>query len=279
MSCNSTCAICLEPNEDGDLVKQKCCKNKLHYSCLRKWFKHNPTCPLCRGYCRIIKIMYINFLQNNQYNITGKLFNNNEHNLSNQVPQAWIESFSHDALIPLYTIKNKFGKNTFISYYLRQIMLWESFDSSKLILKVDSQEKMYLTSSQKFKLCNMNNHAMYLTVEWIHELMNLLKWKFNFVYYMSINSLILDLMMATIIKFRLNKNMYQSIIIMSIYNTIEAYYHCLPDFKLFSKKGINFKKLKKFLIWSANGGGFWNNKIILFQQNLIEKHVEMFIDI
>ena len=71
--------------------------------------------------------MYIKFLQNNQYNITGKLFNNNEHNLSNQVPQAWIESFSHDALIPLYTIKNKFGKNTFISYYLRQIMLWESF--------------------------------------------------------------------------------------------------------------------------------------------------------
>ena len=125
----------------------------------------------------------------------------------------------------------------------------------------------------------MDNHAMFITVEWIHELMNLLKWKFNFVYYMSINSLILDLMMATIIKFKLNKNMYQSVIIMSIYNTIEAYYRCLPDFKLFSKKGINLKKLKKFLIWSACGSGFWNNKIILFQQNLIEKHVEMFIDI
>ena len=55
-----------------------------------------------------------------------------------------------------------------------------------------------------------------------------------------------------------------------------------PTYIRIGKKGepqINFNELKLFLIEICCGGGFWNNKIILFQQNLIEKHVEMFTDI
>jgi hypothetical protein len=281
MTCNSICAICLEPNEDGDQVEQICCKKKLHSSCLKQWFKHSPsrTCPLCRQYCNILKIYHINFLENNQYNIIGKLFNNDDNNLSNQVPQAWIDSFNVVSIIPLYTIENKFGEKTFISYYLRQIFLWEEFDSSKLKFIFDCHGKMYLDSTQDFKLCNMDHPAMIIMVEWIHQLMYVLRKEFNFEYLQSLNSLILDLIMATIIKYKINKDMFQSIIIMSVYNTIWTYYNYFRDFKICSEKVINFNELKLFLIEICCGGGFWNNKIILFQQKLIEKHVEMFTDI
>ena len=67
MEDNSICTICLEPNDIGDQLEQDCCKNKFHVSCIKIWFKTNNTCPLCRAYCRVIEIIYINFITFNEF--------------------------------------------------------------------------------------------------------------------------------------------------------------------------------------------------------------------
>lgn len=276
---NLTCAICLESNHIGDQLVQDCCKNTFHASCLKTWFKTNNTCPLCRAYCSFIQIIHINFIKNNQYNIIGTLCKNDDKNLANQVPQAWIDESCHISLMPLYTITNKFGNKTFISYYLRQILLWEEFESSKLVLKFDKNKKMFLCTTQSFNYCDMTYGNMFLMVEWIHEVMTVTKNKFNFCYLLSMNSILLDLIMATIKNFKLKRHMFQTVIVIAIYNIVKIYLKHIPDFRTDNHKGINFKKLKQFLIWVTSGGCNWDNKIEYFQKKIIEYHVEMFINV
>ena len=47
------CPICLEVILD-QCQKQKCCSKKFHADCLKKWFKINSKCPLCRSEPKVI---------------------------------------------------------------------------------------------------------------------------------------------------------------------------------------------------------------------------------
>ena len=93
------------------------------------------------------------------------------------------------------------------------------------------------------------------------------------------NTILLDLIMASIINFKLKTHMFQTVIVISIYNIIKIYLKHIPDFRTDNHKGINFEKLKKFLIWVTSGNCIWNNKIEFFQKKLIEYNVEMFIEV
>jgi hypothetical protein len=53
MDSKNKCPICLESIE-GDSIKQKCCSNYFHSVCLKKWYKSNSKCPLCRSEPQII---------------------------------------------------------------------------------------------------------------------------------------------------------------------------------------------------------------------------------
>jgi|SRR5665648_240516 len=52
------CTICQEEllqaeaerqTRSNDLVKTKCCEYFFHRKCIRKWVRHQPSCPLCRA--------------------------------------------------------------------------------------------------------------------------------------------------------------------------------------------------------------------------------------
>ena len=44
------CAICGgEMDNENEVIKTKCCKNRIHDKCIRDWAFQNPTCPFCRS--------------------------------------------------------------------------------------------------------------------------------------------------------------------------------------------------------------------------------------
>lgn len=43
------CGICFESLDNGKLVSCNVCKKELHYTCMKRWWKHKYTCPLCRS--------------------------------------------------------------------------------------------------------------------------------------------------------------------------------------------------------------------------------------
>ncbi|KAL3108209.1 hypothetical protein niasHT_018617 [Heterodera trifolii] len=44
----NSCAICLDPIENGTMVKPLPCKHIFHNKCIYSWIKQHITCPMCR---------------------------------------------------------------------------------------------------------------------------------------------------------------------------------------------------------------------------------------
>ena len=197
------CLICLELNDENS-IQQKCCKHHFHKNCLKDWFSINNSCPLCRTYNTTINcIRYRKYIYNIDYKLNDNFFNNTNIcpnpyiiQLKEQIPCAWIASQSDNLkeLIPLYILKNRY-----ISYYLRQLLLWENLNKSKLVLKFDGFGQTYLSSSQKFKNEDVNVETTAILVGWLYEVMNKIKIEYNFNYENSMNSLILDLTIPSIL--------------------------------------------------------------------------------
>jgi hypothetical protein len=70
------CCICYEPLNLFYNYKMKCCNNQFHKSCINKWLKNNPSCPLCRTSieikANINKINYSIFIADNKINFNSK---------------------------------------------------------------------------------------------------------------------------------------------------------------------------------------------------------------
>ena len=47
------CTVCLQELEDGRVIIAPKCKHRGHAHCLRKWWKKNPSCPICRSYVNL----------------------------------------------------------------------------------------------------------------------------------------------------------------------------------------------------------------------------------
>ncbi|KAL3078138.1 hypothetical protein niasHT_033113 [Heterodera trifolii] len=45
---DNSCAICLDPIENGTMVKPLPCKHIFHNKCIYSWIKKHITCPMCR---------------------------------------------------------------------------------------------------------------------------------------------------------------------------------------------------------------------------------------
>ncbi len=71
---STECCICLDEIINLNLFKVKCynCHNTFHNNCLRNWFKHNKSCPLCRKSTHLLcglcykKITFYFFLYKNK---------------------------------------------------------------------------------------------------------------------------------------------------------------------------------------------------------------------
>lgn len=263
------CSICLEEISDTDNIITKCCKQIFHTHCYNKWLKINSNCPLCRSveFINTIFIKYIELLKNNHYEVKS-FFNNNtflENNISylyNQVPQAWLDFSKNNSLTPIYILNKKNGGKTFITFYLRQLILRENVDISKIIYKYDDDSKLYLSSNQKFNSCTMSRDIMNILTNWLYELLMELKNIYNFTYLKSLNSLILDLTIGYIVKNNLKDcNKYQQILIISVYNVIK-FYHINDIININNYLNeINFDELKKKLIWFTDNSCGWDNNI------------------
>lgn len=225
-------------------------------------------------------IVYESRLNNNNYNIIGKIFKNQHFVLKNQTPKAWIDSSKHPyVLFPIYIYQNLKKERIYISYYLRQIILWEKFDITKLRNKFDSKGKMYICTDQVFESCNMNSDDLLILVEWLYEVMDELKNKFKISYLSSMNTLILDITMLSIINFKISKRKYQSTLIMSIYNVVKSYVDNIVNFRSKDLEPIDFSELQDFLIKICCGAGFWCDETCKFQEKTIKDKIEMFSDI
>ena len=170
-----------------------------------------------------ILIGSINMTKNNHYVNIFKLKKRFEKQLSliNQPPQAWLYTGQEDnSILPLY-IKN----SKFISYYYRQLLLWECIEVSKITYNYDDSSKLYICSTQEFESCFMTKKIADILTCWLYELLVSLKENYKFEYKLTLNTLILDLFFAYIVEFEKNNSAskYQLILIISVYNCINFY--------------------------------------------------------
>ncbi|ESN92664.1 hypothetical protein HELRODRAFT_128480, partial [Helobdella robusta] len=45
---DNSCAICMDPFEEGSFVRELHCAHVFHHQCIGEWFKENASCPICR---------------------------------------------------------------------------------------------------------------------------------------------------------------------------------------------------------------------------------------
>lgn len=277
---DDTCPICLEEMKDDGLTIITKCGHEFHRECLDKWLPKENSCPLCRNK-DIWKILISNIRKNkNKHYVTSNsLFRPRYHKNKNgifylhqQSPQAWLNISTYESLLPLYILMNDKGKKPkFISYYLRQLILWEDVDELKVVYKYDDTKKLYICSNQQFSSCSMTNQIMTTLVEWLYVLLWDLRKVYKFEYLATLNTLIIDLTIYVIVNYPnlYDKDKYQLILIASVYNCIKFYN---------KNRIINFDNLideefKKKLIWYTDDTYIWDQELSNKISDMIELHI------
>mmetsp|Transcript_119430 Transcript_119430/g.211123 ORF Transcript_119430/g.211123 Transcript_119430/m.211123 type:complete len:298 (-) Transcript_119430:57-950(-) len=46
-ACGTTCAVCLDELEEGDVARKLPCEHHFHKGCIDRWLQRNKRCPLC----------------------------------------------------------------------------------------------------------------------------------------------------------------------------------------------------------------------------------------
>ena len=199
---SDTCSICLEDIFTENFTTK--CGHNFHTKCIDVWILQELSCPLCRNkdiykvsitniYIYINKHYYINCSDNSKFY------------LHNQPPQAWLNTSQFDSLLPLYILKNNKGKKPkFISYYLRQLLLWEDIDKSKIVYNYDDSSKLYICSTQDFNSSFITRKIVNTLVVWLYELLLDIKKICKPDYLLTLNTLILDLTISTIVNNKFN---------------------------------------------------------------------------
>lgn len=229
------CSICLTDiskleNKNNNNFKLNC-GHKFHKECIMEWLKNHNTCPLCRD-----KMIIINYLKNkvdrpkiyrftkNKYKffkINDELIKNAYGQLINQKPIGYLDNR------PLYLLISEKGKY-YIDYYLRQIIMTCKIDYEKIYTEKDYSDREIYFTKQEIEKDRFDKNKFDIAFNWAIEVLNC----FNDLlivdnmddYY----SLITDLLVIIIKKFKLGNHKFQTAIIVSIY-------HCIA---LLSKKSL-----------------------------------------
>ena len=165
---------------------------------------------------------------NNKYYFKDLYINQNIfNNILHLKPHDWINIYldlkGTSNLAPLYKIESLNGKSYIIDFFLRQALLFYEFDETK-VLKISNKKQTFYTISESYN--NLNRKTYNIIVDWFYEVMMLLKNKYSFVYFVSMNTLFLDLFTITLLfnpKYNL-KNLYQTVMLSTIYNIIKMYF-------------------------------------------------------
>ena len=234
----TTCSICLET--DTNEIYTTICGHIFHKHCIYIWLKEQTTCPMCRQEQIILyMIHHMSEIENTHYKFINhngnsgsddSTFQSAYKQLLNQAPQGWINMSTREdySLGPVYVLEIE-GVKTYIDYYVRQLLMFHGgeFDT-KQIIERKGLDTVYSTSTQVLSARDTSITLSYksyeIIVDWIYDVMHLLKKNYDFVYTTTMNTLILDLITMTILELGiLKKNNYQTAIIAAIYTTIKFY--------------------------------------------------------
>ena len=236
------------------------CGHQFHVNCIDKWINEKYNCPLCRNefnyilydfeesiqkdYSNIKKIQKIynskcykykfniNKIKNLYLNIDDKIvkISNAFQQLINQKPINYKINKSN-IYYPVYFVftdnidyNNKSNQKIYISFYLRQLILWNKIDKTKIFHYTDSIGNKIFCSSQNISdsLTKSNFNICY---EWIYEIMCEFKRLYKFNYYSELNTLILDIFVKTVKNYNnISKYTLQTVVIATLYNIIQLYY-------------------------------------------------------
>lgn len=300
------CAICLDEFTDETVYKTKC-KHKFHIDCAYEWLKNIHSCPMCRQYTFFKEIKDIKIEKNIDYeliqnynfkNLSIKpfvyeeiVYDNIYIQLKEQSLCAWINILEAHNIAPLYILfSNDHKKYIYIDYHVRQLLLWEDEIIHYHIKKeVDLKtKKFYLTSNQNLfynktnyeKNKNMvSKNTCDIMVDWIYDVMMLIKDSSeyeNYIYYKSMNTLILDLTLCTIQYQNLPLILFQTAIICSIYLVLKLYYKDKLNQTLNSdgtkKEIITIKKCIELTDYSSKPEDM--EPILEFQSKFLSKYIK-----
>ena len=140
-------------------------------------------------------------------------------------------------------------------------------DKSKIFIKVDDLGHKYLSSSQKFENKYITENNTTILVCWLKEVMHEISRQYNFSYTLSMNTLIMDITISSLLNFKATAKSLQLILTISIYNIIEAYNKHLYK--------ITIENLKELLLnFNDTPDIEWNEDIDLYQKKLISKYID-----
>ena len=268
-----SCPICLDTLESNDIVNISCGHN-FHQSCIEKWINTNLSCPYCRKDLYVITninkycVESINYefkkkTKNKIITINNEIIYDSYYQLINQCPNGFLQS--NNNIFPMYLIQtdNKY----YISYYLRQIILWNRIDESEIVCFDDDFGRTIYHTTQNIsnQLNNKNCNLMY---DWIHEIMNCLSNTYMFCFTVDMNSIILDLCVNTIKKLRLPKEKFQTAIIVSIYQILQE-----QKIYNYPTENLTIDVLIDYTDNTSNLEDF--NKYMLFQNKYIHKNIKI----
>tara|TARA_B110000114_G_C14911553_1_gene324784 strand:+ start:45 stop:728 length:684 start_codon:yes stop_codon:yes gene_type:complete len=136
--------------------------------------------------------------------IDSMVFDNLYKQLIDQCPQGWIDAHDQQlsGLAPVYTIKDEEGKEIFIDFYLRQLIMFDEVDTSKIISR-EGYKTLYYTSTQKIQGYGMKIEKFVYErlAEWMYEIIKKCVSETKDVKYpASMNTLMHDLLTITIQK-------------------------------------------------------------------------------
>lgn len=300
------CAICLDEFTDETVYKTTC-KHKFHIDCAYEWLKNIHSCPMCRQYTFFKEIKDIKIEKNIDYELIQNynfknsfikpfiyeeiVYDNIYIQLKEQSLCAWINILEAHNIAPLYILfSNDHKKYIYIDYHVRQLLLWEDEIIHYHIKKeVDLKtKKFYLTSNQNLfynktnyeKNKNMvSKNTCDIMVDWIYDVMMLIKDSSeyeNYIYYKSMNTLILDLTLCTIQYQNLPLILFQTAIICSIYLVLKLYYKDKLNETLNSdgtkKEIITIKKCIELTDYSSKPEDM--EPILEFQSKFLSKYIK-----
>lgn len=254
------CSICIEDIEEDNLFKTTC-GHHFHKECIYEWIETRKKyeCPLCRTYqifpniirhkndIKINNIYCIDLFGMNcikrvddkQFVFNDIKYNFPIHQLKDQIPCAWISDYpnienKNENYLPIYKLYNDDGtKILYIDFHLRQLFLRNNtINEGKIVKHINVKDNTYyLSSIQSINIypryggtiINRKNTA--LMVLWIYDIIQELKdEKKILTYELSINSIILDLALATIYYLSYRYSKFQLALMCSVYNCLKLYY-------------------------------------------------------
>lgn len=230
-----TCSICLSEipsfqTRQKNYTRTLSCGHSFHTSCIQSWLNSHKSCPYCREDVYTYIIQWITNISHTNpiYTCNASLFrnisltfkdiefNNLYYQLIEQSPQAWV--IINDLQFPLYRIKavkDNVEHTHFISYYLRQVLLFGSNDniSQRLINNKANDGNLTFLDTDINLDRYLSRHNYDVLYSWAFDMFIGYKEIYNINYKTFYNTLFTDIFTMTI-------STYHSCITIDDYQTV-----------------------------------------------------------